>query len=215
MPTQFHVSEESLGHHYSVVTADDQGGKHQFYVENAPGASKKPDLTFYDGADNTGSLIGLSKFPRITNNCEVRLVDEQSNEDWVPVTKRGFMSMKYTFEIPAGCKQGALTWKKTRSMGSGSSPYGNMKLIDEKSHNVLAVFSSDSFSLVTGRLDMCQDQGGSFDRWALITGMAVREKQRRHTIGTVRSKENVYTMGAAGGGMGMGAMGGMGGGGGC
>lgn len=215
MPTHFHVSEESLGHHYSVVTTDDQGAKHRFYIENAPSASKKPDLTFYDGADNTGPLMGLSKFPRITNNCEVRLIDEQSNDHWVPVTKKGFMSMKYTFEIPVGYKQGPFTWKKTRSMGRGSSPYGNMKLIDEQSHDVLAVFSSDPFSLVTGRLDMLQDQGDSFDRWALITGITVREKQRRHTLRSVRSKENVYTVGAVGGGMALGGMGGMAGGGGC
>ena len=214
MPTEFHVTEESLGHHYSVVTTDDQGGKHQFYIENAPEALKKPDLTFYDGVDTTGPLIALSKFPRVTNNCEVRLIDEQSYEHWVPVRKKGFMSMKYTFEIPAGHKQGPFTWKKTRSMGRGSSPYGNMKLIDEQSHDVLAVFSSDPFSLVAGRLDIYQDQGDSFDRWALITGMAVREKQRRNSLRSLRSRDNVY-MGALGGGIGMGGMGGMAGGGGC
>lgn len=211
MPTQFHVSEESLGHHYSVVTADEEGRQHQLYIENAPSASEKPHLTFYDGADKNGPIVGLSRFPRATNNCEVRLSDEQLNEDWVPVTKKGFVSMKYTFQIPGG-KPGTLAWKKTRSMGSGSSPYGNMKLVDEQSRGVLAVFSSDPFSVVTGRLDMREDCGNSFDRWALVTGMAVREKQRRRNISSVRAKENVYTMGAAGGGMGMG---GMGGGGGC
>jgi hypothetical protein len=207
MPTQLHVSEESLGHHYSVVTADEQGREHHFYIENAPSASEKPDLTFYDGADNNGPIIGLSRFPRATNNCEVRVIDEQLLEDWVPVTKKGFVSMKYTFQIPGG-KPGTFVWKKTRSMGSGSSPYGNMKLVDEQSQGVLAVFSSDPFSVVTGHLDMREDYGDSFDRWALITGMTVREKQRRHNIRSVRAKENVYTVGAAGGGIGMGGMGG-------
>jgi hypothetical protein len=41
MPTQFHVSEESLGHHYSVVAADEEGRQHQLYIENAPSASEK------------------------------------------------------------------------------------------------------------------------------------------------------------------------------
>ncbi|KAJ5677896.1 uncharacterized protein N7477_003529 [Penicillium maclennaniae] len=214
MPTQFQVSEESLGHHYSVVMTDDQGGEHHFYIENAPGVSEKADLTFYDGDDCTGPLIGLSKFPRVTKNCKVRLVDELSTEDWVPVRKKGFMTTKYTFRIPAGHTQGLFTWKKTRSMGRGSSLYGNMKLVNEQSHDVLAVFSSDPFSIVTGQLDMYQDHGDSFDRWALITGMAVREKQRRHTIDAVRSKDSVYTVGAMGG-LGMGGMGAMGGGGGC
>jgi hypothetical protein len=208
MPTQFDVTEESLGHHYKVVKADNQGGKHQFYIENAPSATNKPDLTFYDGPDSNGPVIGLSKFPHVSANCDVKLVDEQLKEDWVPVTKKGLMSMKYTFQILAGGKPGSFAWKKTRSMGNGSSPYGNMKLVDEKSQDVVAVFSSDPFSLVTGRLDMREDYGGSFDRWALVTGIAVRERQRRQNVRTVRAKENVYTMGAAGGGMGIGGMGG-------
>lgn len=211
MPTQFHVTEESLGHHYKVVTTDNQGGKHQFYIENAPSATEKPDLTFYDGPDSNGPVIGLAKFPHVSANCDVKLIDEQLKEDWVPVTKKGFMAMKYTFQIPAGGKPGSFAWKKTRSMGSGSSPYGNMKLVDEKSQDVVAVFSSDPFSLVAGRLDMREDYGDSFDRWALVTGIAVRERQRRQNIRSVRAKENVYSMGAAGGGMGMGGVGGMGG----
>ncbi|OQD75033.1 hypothetical protein PENDEC_c008G06053 [Penicillium decumbens] len=198
MPTQFHITEEPLGHHYSVV-ADDQNHRHQFYIENAPSATKKPDLTFHDGADHNGPVIGLSKFPRVSANCHVRLFDEQSKtEDWIPVTKKGFISMKYSFKIP-GDRSGSFAWKKTRSMGSGLSLYGNMKLVDEQSQDVLAVFSSDPFSVVTGRLDMRRDYGDLFDRWALVTGIAVREKQRRRTARSVRAKENVYTMGAAGG----------------
>lgn len=196
MPTQFHVTRESPSHNYCVVTDNDQGGQHQFYIENAPSATEKSDLTFYDGADNNGSVIGLSKFLRSSASCDVK-------EDWVSVTKKGFMSMKYTFHIPVRGELGSFAWKKTRSMGSGSTPHGNMKLVDEQSQDVVAVFSSDRFSLVTGRLDMREDYGDSFDRWALVTGIAVRESQRRQNVRSVRAKENVYTMGGSGGGVGL------------
>lgn len=208
--TQFHVTEESLGHHYNVVAADDAGGKHQFFIENSPSASKKADLTIYDGADSHGTTIGLCKFHRFSSNCDVKIVDENAETDeWKSVTKKGIVSPSFTFQIPLQGQMANLAWKKTRSLGSGSSPYGNMKLVDEQSENVLAVFSSDPFSLVTGRLDMQGDFGESFDRWALLTGVAVRERQRRQNTRSVRTKDNVYTMGAAvgsaGGGMGGGA----------
>lgn len=203
MPTQFHVTRESPGHNYSVVTDDDQGGKHQFYIENDPSATEKSDLTFYDGADSNGPVIGLSNFLRGSANCDVALVDEQLREDWVSVTKKGFMSMKYTFQIPVRGEPGSFAWKKTHSMGSGSTPRGSMKLVDEPSQDVVAVFSSDRFSMVTGRLDMREDYGDSFDRWALVTGIAVRESQRRQNVRSVRAKENVYSMGGSGGGIGL------------
>ncbi|KAJ5218917.1 uncharacterized protein N7498_001016 [Penicillium cinerascens] len=203
MPTQFQVTRESPDHNYYVVTDDDQGGQHQFYIENAPYATQKSDLTFYDGADSDGPVIGLSKFLRGSADCDVTLVDEQLKEDWVCVMKKGFMSMKYTFQIPVRGELGSFAWKKTRSIGSGSTSHGNMKLVDEQSQDVVAVFSSDRFSLVTGRLDMREDYGDSFDRWALVTGIAVRESQRRQNVRSMRAKENVYSMGGSGGGVGL------------
>jgi hypothetical protein len=209
--TQFHVTEDSLGHHYNVAAADDTGGKHQFFIENSPSAAKKLDLTIYDGADSQGPIVGLCKFHRFSSNCDVKLVDEHigTDEGWASITKKGIVSSSFTFKIPVHGQKSDFTWKKTHSLGDGSSPYGNMKLVDEHTADVLAVFSSDPFSLVTGRLDIQGDFGESFDRWALLTGVAVRERQRRQNTRSVRSRDNVYTMGAAvgggGGGMGGGA----------
>lgn len=206
--TQFHVTEESLGHHYNVTTAADEGEKHQFFIENSPSAAEKADLTIHDGADPNGPIIGISKFHRFSSNCDVRLADDNPpkprQEDWVHLTKKGLVSTSYSFQIPLQGQLATLAWKKTRSMGSGSSPYGNMKLVHEQHNDVLAVFSSDPFSLVTGRLDMYGDYGELFDRWALLTGVAVRERTRRQNNRSVRTRDNVYTVGAAGGGAGSG-----------
>ena len=75
--------------------------------------------------------------------------------------------------------------------------------MDEKTNEVLAVFSRDGFAFVPGCLDIYGSYGDSFDQIALLTGLAVREQQRRQTTRSVRAgRENVYTMGAAGGGAG-------------
>lgn len=207
--TQFHVTEEALGHHYNATTADDAGGKHHFFIENSPSAAKKADLTIYDGTDSQRPIVGLCKFHRFSSHCDVKIADQHDDTyEWKLITKKGLVSPSFAFQIPIRGEVVHLAWKKTRSLGDGSSPYGNMKLINEQGHEVLAVFSSDPFSLVTGRLDIQRDFGESFARWALLTGVAVRERQRRQNTRSVRSRDNVYTVGAAVGGAG----GGMGGG---
>ncbi|KAJ5095458.1 hypothetical protein NUU61_004814 [Penicillium alfredii] len=205
--TQFHVTEESWGRHYRAVTDSKDGGKRHFFIENSQFSSQKPDITIHDGADINDSVIGLSKFRRLSSDCDVTLIeDEQTNKtDWVPLIKKGLVSASYSFYIPIQGQLSHLVWKKTRSMGSHSSPYANMKLVDEDSQNVLAVFSSDTYSLTAGRLDMTGDYGERVDRMVLLTGLAVRERQRRQNKGSVRARrDSVFTVGAAGGGAGSG-----------
>jgi hypothetical protein len=192
MPIQFHVTEEPWGHHYKVVASDGEGGKRHFFIEN-----KKPDLTIHDGTEIDGPIVGLSRFRRFTSNCDIRLDDAG---EWMSLAKKGVVTPSYTFQIPLHGQMTHLAWKKTRSMGSFYGPYGNLKLVDEQSLDVMAVFSSNGDSLVTGRLDMYGDYGESFDRMALLTALAVRERSRRQTTRSARvGHENVYTTGACGG----------------
>lgn len=81
---------------------------------------------------------------------------------------KGLVSTSFSFQAALPGETRTLEWKRTRSMGVHSSPYGNTKLVDERSHDVLAVFSSNPTSLVTGRLDIYVDYGESFDRMALL-----------------------------------------------
>ena len=200
---QFRITEESLGHHYNVVPTKDAGNQSHIFIENSPSAAREPDLTFYNGPSARDPPIGLSKFSRFSKDCDVRVSAEEllDKEDWVTLKSDSLMSMKYLFRIQ-NQSYSRLAWKKTRSMGLGSSAYGNMILVSEDDKEVLAVFSPDAFSLVSGRLDILQDYGELFNIWVLVTGITVREKLRRRTNSTVRAKENVYTMGAAGGGFG-------------
>lgn len=151
MSSQFHVTEESWGHHYKVVASDREAEKRYFFVENSSYTPKKPDLIIHDSTEIDGPVVGLSKFWRFTSNCDIRLDD---TGEWMCLANKGVATPSYTFQIPLQGQMTHLAWKKTRSMGSFFGPYGNLKLIDEQSQDVLAVFSSNGDSSVTGRLDM-------------------------------------------------------------
>lgn len=199
MSTRQYMIEESWGPHYSAVTIDADGSQHQFFIENFPHDSQKPDLTLHH-ADVDGPIVGLTKFRRFSSNSDVRL---EKDHDWIHVAKKGLVSPSFTFQMPIHGERRTLAWKKTRSLGKCRTPHGNIKLVDENSQEVLAVFSRDGFAFVPGCLDIYGNYGDSFEHISLLTGLAVREQQRRQTTRSVRAgRDNVYTVGAAGGGAG-------------
>ncbi|KAJ5168719.1 uncharacterized protein N7482_004313 [Penicillium canariense] len=203
--SQFHITEESWGHHYRVVTTDGAGSTHHFFLENSPFDRSRPDFRMHEGPDANGPVVGLSCYRRFSQDCRVVLVENEEDaekSEWVTLAKKGHISPAYSFQAPLHGEMGTFWWKKTRSMGTHATPLGNMKLVDEKSDAVLAVFSSDSYALVPGRLDMCGEYGETFDRMALLTGVSVREKQRRAQGRPMRhGMDYTFTAGVAGGGM--------------
>lgn len=200
-PSRQFVVEESWGPHYTALTLDQDGSQHQFFIENSPHDPKKPDLTLHH-VDIDGPVLGLAQFRRFSSNCDVKLENE---DQWIHLAKKGLLSSSYKFEIFLQGETRLLTWKKTQSLGYHRSPHGNIKLVDENNGEVLAVFSRGGFPFVPGHLDIygSSDHGDSFCQISLLTGLAIREQQRRQTTRTVRAgRDNVYTMGAAGGGAG-------------
>ncbi|KAJ5180864.1 hypothetical protein N7492_004074 [Penicillium capsulatum] len=191
--TQYHISEDSWNHHFNVVTA---GGKHPMYIAVSP---NEPAITVYDGTSIDAPVLGLATFRRFSSNCDVRL---DADKHWTHLTKKGLMSLSpsFSFDLPFHGEPYHLTWKKTRSLGSYRSSYGNLKLVDDE-QKVLAVFSAGPVSGVTGTLEMQADFGDEIDRMTLLTLLAVRERQRRHTTRSAREgRDQVMTMGAATGG---------------
>lgn len=194
---EFYVTEEPFGNHYHAITTDLEGEERHLFIENSSVSSDDGDIILRDGTDIDAPAIGSSKFRRRSLNCDVKLDDE---EDWRPMRRnslKGLVTPVYSFEAPVDGKLSRLVWKKTRSMGTFSSGYPNSKLVDVDTQDVLAVFSSDPQSLVTGRLDLYGDFGDSFDRMALLTGLSVREKSRRQSTSSMRyGRHDVYTAGS-------------------
>lgn len=209
---QFHISEQPGCHHYNVTTTDLAGDEQHFFLENSPFDKSQPDLRMHIGPDITGPVIGVSRYKRFSQDCQISLLDSDedvekfaSNWENVHLAKKGYLSPSFAFQAQRYGEMARFAWKKTRSMGSHATPLGNLKLVDESSDEVLAVFSSESYSLVPGSVEMCGEFGEEFDRLALLTGVSVREKQRRAQSRHMRhGADYVFTAGAAGGGMGMG-----------
>ncbi|KAJ5669679.1 hypothetical protein N7462_010749 [Penicillium macrosclerotiorum] len=150
-PSQFHITEESWGNHYRVATTNSGGSTQHFFVENWPFDPHRPDLAIHAGPDPSSPVLALSKFRRFSADCEVAvLADAGAEPEWMRLAKEGLMSPRYGFDGDGG----QFVWKKTRSMGSHATPLGNMKLVEARNLDVRAVFSSNSYTLVTGSLEM-------------------------------------------------------------
>jgi hypothetical protein len=207
---QFHITEQPGCHHYNVTTTDTANNKQHLFLENSPFDNTQPDLRMHIGPDPTGPIIGTSKYKRFSQNCQISLGEHFENNpgsNWVNTTlsKKGYLSPSYAFQARLYGEPGRFLWKKTHSMGRHATPLGNLKLVDESSDEVLAVFSSESYSLVPGCVEICGEFGEEFDQLALLTGVSVREKQRRAQSRSMRhGKDYLFTAGAAGVGMGMG-----------
>lgn len=214
---QFQITDQPGCHHYAVTNTStattDPKGQH-FFLENSPFDTSQPDLRLHIGPDTTGPVIGVSKYKRFSQDCQISLFKNEADTEINPesvwkdinLVKKGYLSPNYAFQARLRGEMGQFSWKKTRSMGRHATPLGNLKLVDESSGEILAVYSSESYTLVTGLVEMCGEFGEEFDRLVLLTGVSVREKQRRAQSRQMRhGKDYVFTAGVAGvGGGGMG-----------
>lgn len=197
----FQVTEESWGNHYHVTTDNGFGGERHLFIENNPFASKPSDIAIHEGPDIEGPVLGVSKFHRFSQNCDIKMGEHV--QKWTRMVKKGLISPSYSFQMEVQGQSHQLVWKRTRSLGAGASAYGNSKLVDEESQDVLAVFSSDPRSLVTGNLDVYGNHDDAFDQVVLLTGLVFREKHRRQTVRTARAgRDDIFITGGALGGAG-------------
>ncbi|CEO60621.1 hypothetical protein PMG11_05238 [Penicillium brasilianum] len=216
---EFHITEQPGCHHYHVTATDITGDTQSFFLENSPFDKSQPDLRMHLGLDATGAVIGESRYKRFSQDCQISLVEndllyaDNLDNDGVQVTlsKKGYLSPRYAFQTSLYGEMGRFLWKKTRSLGKHATPLGNLKLVKDSSDEPLAIFSSNSYSLVPGCVEMCGEFGEEFDRLALLTGVSVREKQRRSRSRQMRHAGDYAFTSGVGLGMGLGAGGGGGG----
>lgn len=209
---QFQITEQPGCHHYTVTNTTTTGEKQHLFLENSPFDTSQPDLRMHIGPDTTGPVVGVSRYKRFSQDCKISLVEHETEAEnknrWMDsnLSKKGYLSPSFVFQAPVRGEIGRFSWKKTKSMGRHATPLGNLKLVDESSGEVLAVYSSESYSLVSGCVEMCGELGEEFDRLVLLTGVSVREKERRAQSRQMRhGKDHVFTAGVAGvGGGGMG-----------
>jgi hypothetical protein len=194
LSAQYHIAHTVWRHDYEV------SGSHVFHVDNSALRPGKPDLTFHAGPDTNAPVAGVCKFRHFSSDTEIGLGDpSKSGISWERMSRESLRKVQYAFCMdPGDRRQHRFTWKKTSSLGGSHT--GNLKLVEESSGNVVAVFSSGgSFSKKTGQLDVYANYGERFSMMVLITGIALREKLRRAN-NAAASSAGAGSAGAAGGG---------------
>lgn len=197
-PAQYSITHTMWRHDYEVT------GSHCFHVDNSTFRPGKPDLTFHAGSDTTAPIAAVCKFHNFSANTDIGLADpKQGNSmNWVCMSRQGLIKTQYGFRMDIGDhRPHNFSWKPTHSMGTGRT--GNLKLVDDSTGQVVAVFSrSSSFSKrKTGSLDIHVDYGNRFQLAVLATGLAVREKLRRASnAASASAASGGAAAGAAGGG---------------
>lgn len=186
----YEIAHTTWRHHYDVAS----NGRHIYHVDNSSMKVGKPDLTFHCGPDNNAPIAGTIKFHHFSSDIEIGVGDPRnpSAVRWERVTREGHMSLKHAFRTTVNGQQRQFTWKRTKHMGEGR--FGNMKLVDESTQAVIAVFSSGSaFSRQTGKLEVYADFGPQFQLLVLQSCLALRERIRR-------TNNSAAAAGGAGGG---------------
>ena len=194
LSTQYHIAHSVWRHDYEIT------GSHAFHVDNSTLRPGKPDLTFHAGPDTNAPVAGVCKFRHFSSDTEIGLGDPTTPRiSWESMSRESLRKVKYTFSMNFGDRrQRRFTWKKTSSLGGSHS--GNLKLVEEPSGSVVAVFSSGgSFSKRTGQLDIYANYGERFSLMVLITGIALREKLRRASNNAAASGGSAGAAGAGGG----------------
>ena len=190
---QYHITHSVWRHDYEV------SGSHVFHVDNSALRPGKPDLTFHAGLDTNAPVAGVCKFRHFSSDTEIGLGDpNKPGMSWECMSRESLCKVQYAFRWNlSDRRQHCFIWKKTSSLGGSHS--GNLKLVDESTGYVVAVFSSGgSFSKRTGQLDIYPNYGERFSIMVLISGIALREKLRRANNAGAGSAAG--SAGAAGGG---------------
>lgn len=196
---QYFITHGIWRHDYEV------SGSRTFHVDNSALRPGKPDLTFHAGSDSTAPIEAVCKFRHFSSDTEIGLRDPlQSNSmSWERLSRQGLIKVQYGFRMNVGDRQPrTFTWKSTQSMGTGRT--GNLKLVDESTQQVVAVFSSgSSLSKRAGQLDIYDiyaNDGDRFHLMVLTTGLAVRERLRRssNTASVTTASSGSAAIGGAG-----------------
>lgn len=186
----YDVSKPLFHRHYDINSAD---GTPLFYADISLFTRNKPDLTLHAGASSQARIVAVSQFLKFSGDYKLGLgdPDNMSSVQWEDMTKETILSSRYRFEMAVpyepsqapGARRSFL-WKRTRSVGvDGSAPSKwttqNYKLLDERSEQVLAVFSGTNIPGKCGKIQIRVEYGEEFDRMVLISCLSLYEKARR------------------------------------
>lgn len=172
---EYNITSTTYRHNYDVTSTD---GKHLFHGFNAVFAIGKPSLTLFASTDTSGPVVGIAKNTHFSSpSLDFGLVDQSQPDQiaWESMVNTDWKSVKYVFRMDLGDgKALRLTWRKKGK---------KFEMVENETEEVLAVYSpAGKFTLKkTDHLRIYVDHGERFNLLTLLSGLAMREKQRRPT----------------------------------
>ncbi|KAG2419783.1 hypothetical protein HFD88_004579 [Aspergillus terreus] len=186
----YQIYHSMFRYDYNVMTADKTP---LFHVYNSTFTPKKPELTVHAGSDEKGPRVAACKFLHFSRHVKVCLGDPENvgSAQWEDLLCQNLRHNKYRWQMTVksagGPERRSFLWKSTRSVGVGGekpSVFNSncWKLVEERSGRVAAVFTGTMTSIKkSGKLQVDADYGQEFDLMALVTVLALYEKQRRRS----------------------------------
>lgn len=185
----YNIYRRTFHRHYEIKSAADQL---LFYGAISDFTPKKPDLILHRGTSNNAPVVAACKFLKLSGHCKMSLgnPEDVNNAQWEDMTRESLMHSKYRFEMtlpspqdPSHGERRSFMWKRTRHVGVDESKprlsSRNFKLVDERTNEVVAVFTSDLSLNKCGRMQIRADFGESFDTMVLLSYVSIYEKARR------------------------------------
>lgn len=159
-----------------------------------------PDVTLHAGTDSTGEIIGVAHF-RFSRHIMLGLgnpINDASGVVWEQMQRQTFFKNKWTFEFTDsnGCNRdtpslGApvrrhFMWQRTSQATDGVKGVGkmsirNVRLVDQDSGEVVAVFLADNLTSLKkkGELRIFQKFSPDLEKIIILGCASISEKMTR------------------------------------
>lgn len=187
----YHIYRKPLHRHYEIKSPGDQC---LYYGEISSFTANKPDLILHSGASPEDPVVAASKFQNFSRDSTLGLGDpENVNQvQWERMSKISTIPPRYRLEMTLPSQQGdeerrSFLWKRTNHVKVDGSTSGwnprNYKLVDERTGDLLAVFTREMSISKSGTLQVKAELGDSFDTMAIISCLSLYEQSRRRNRG--------------------------------
>lgn len=186
----FHIYRKPFHRHYEVKSSDDQI---VYYGDVSLWTIKRPDIVLHAGDSDKGPVVAVSKFLKFSGHYKLCLGNpDDMNAQWEDMTRESALHSRYRFEVTVPSQVGdpngerhSFVWKRTHHVkvdNSTSHMWGgrNFKLVDERTDQLMAVFTRERSISKCGKLQIKAAYGESFDIMVLISCASLYERARRH-----------------------------------
>jgi hypothetical protein len=183
----FNIYKPAFHRHYEIKSADDQP---LYYVNISNFKPNKPTVILHAGPGTKSPILAASKFLKLSSDCKLALgdPDDLTNTQWEDMTRESPLHHRYRFEMTIPDVKGSgygerrvFVWKRTHSVKVENTrvfalSLRSFKLIEERTGQVVAVFSRERSFTKCGKLQIRVEYGEAFEKMVLISWLSLYEK---------------------------------------